>query len=207
MAVGKRQKSSDAQVKKHWGMVNATTMSAIADYCVGRSAKDVAKLIGVDSHTVREKLHAYGISYAVTGEGQSPPSIGKVLTIRRVRELFKLYAPKKASSQRINEFIEEGFDEGDVAQTLAIAWTVAEKAIKAGVVFEYEDTGDIEIDIPVPWKIEIQSVASKVRQAAEFLNEAKMSDLKKEVTHKEIMGAHEEWMFQIERLENLRSNA
>lgn len=199
----KRRKSTDSQIQKHWGMINANTMSAIADYCVGRSAADVAKLIGVHGKTVTNHLRAYGIAYAVSGVDQIYGSLGSQLSQRRVIELFNLYAPKDPKQKDVDEFIAEGFDDGEVAKTLAIAWETAERAIKAGIVFEVGPDKDIEIDIPRPWNIEIHAMAGKVRDAASFLNEAKISDLRKEVTWDEIIAAHKEWLFQIERLENL----
>lgn len=201
----KRRFVSDAQAKIHWGMINAEAMTAIADYAVGRSAKDVEELLGIDSMTVTRHLRAYGVAYAVSGTEQCSGSLASQLSIRRVAELFKLYAPAIPKKKDVDEFVDEGFDQGEVAKTLAIAWAVAERAIKAGIVFEMSDDS-IKIEIPRPWNIEIMSVAAKVRAASEFLNVANMRDLKKEVTRVEIFAADEEWKFQMERLQNLHGD-
>ena len=197
----KRMFSTDGQVKLHWASIHAQRISAIADYCVGRTANQVADLIDVSNDTVRRALRAYGVAYAIRGVSQCDPALGGQLSIRKVEDFHKQFA-KKPSDARVQEFIEEGFDKGDVAKILAVAWEVGETLVKRHLV-KVPEAPEEKLEIVRPWSIEVANCAAKVRSAAAFLDAAKMSDLRKGVTRDEIYAAHEEWMFQIERLNNL----
>ena len=197
----KRQFSTDTQVKLHWAMLHAQKISSIADYCVERTTQQVADLIDVDRTTVMRSLRAYGIAYAIRGDAQCTPALGGQLSIRKVEDFHRQFA-KKPSDTRVQEFIDEGFDKGDVAKILAVGWGVGETLVKKGLV-KINDDYEEKLEIVRPWAIDVANCAAKVRSAAAFLDAAKMSDLKKGVTRDVIFAAHEQWMFQIERLNNL----
>jgi hypothetical protein len=121
--------------------------------------------------------------------------------------VIRSHAPEAPDDDYVAEYEAEGHTP-EVAKRLARAYEATEKAIDAGVVQESrgkENERLTRIVLPegTDWTMRLRRACADVALAARLLNDAKMNDLRRADTRKQIAAVHAKWMEQIERIENL----
>jgi hypothetical protein len=213
----KKQRLDDKEVVADWRMLGVKhrqgKAAAIRRYCVGRSVKEVARLIDCDPRTVQELLtwsgmQDAGMSWTEAIEGAGiPPPLAESTTVRDVREVVKAYAPSEPDVATVADYEVQGYS-SDVSRRLATAYEATEAAIETGQIRESSDREEQRF-LANPkvartmWGGSLLRICRRVKDSARELDDAKISDLKDATTLQQVMAAHDRWMEQIERLRNL----
>jgi len=183
---------------------------AIAKYCRGNSIAAVAKAIGVNESTILERLNTTGMAAAIGGGGQSTPPLE--VSVREARTIIDRYGPKESDAEEFEPYLE--FYRGQkytdaVALRLAKAEWAAEVAVEKGIIKEGTNKREERVNrILFPTKdsddfdIDLKSHMNKVRQAAKFIDAAKVNLLRRKSTCEKVAQANAEWTIQMERIRN-----
>lgn len=204
-------KMTDAEVGLHWTGLKKKQRGEVAEavvaYCKGRSASETGRLLGHDHTWVKEHLQYFAVADA-SGRRAAPRANG--LTRDAVRGVVKRHGPEKPDSNYVSDYEAEDHTK-EVAQCLASAYEAAEVALDKGTIKEAKEKGDDRVGKLISadrgnWSAKLARVASTVRHAAQVLDNAKVSDLRKAETRKAIAKAHAAWMVQMERIENFHDS-
>ena len=169
----------------------------------GRSIHQVAQLLGHSPRWVQEHLDGYAVDSAIRGGG--PAGLFNEGPKREeVRAIIKKYGPEEPDAEYVAEYEAQRYTP-EVAKRLARAYGGAENAIDKGVLKPPGDKGLTKIVLPqgVDWTMRLRRACADVGAAAGLLDRAKMTDLKRAETRKQVAAVHAKWMEQIERIENL----
>lgn len=200
---------TDKEVVSHWASLQkrhrGEVARAVTDYCVSRTAGEVASLLERKVSWVTEhlQLHACQVAAGV----RAADSHVEGFTRDNLREVAKQFAPAEPDEDYVAEYEAEGHTP-EVARCLATAYEAGENAIEAGVIQETitkqnERAAKIILPSGTDWTMRLRRAVSDVKSAARLLNDAKINDLKRSVTRKQVAIADELWKEQMERVQNL----
>ncbi|MCH8853737.1 MAG: hypothetical protein IID41_13955 [Planctomycetes bacterium] len=124
----------------------------------------------------------------------------------QVNRVVTKFAPAEPEEEYLLEYETEGHTP-EVAKCLALAYEAGENAIEAGVLQETvsktkQRASQIVMPSGLDWDMRLRSACAAVKSAAGLLDRAKIADLRRAETRKQVEIAHAKWMEQIERIEN-----
>jgi len=201
------QKLKDKVVKSRYGALvrrhRAETCELVREACVGRTVTELAKLLDQTNDWVQEHLHGAG---ALEGLGADADDVD--ITRDGVRSLVRGFKDEP-DKDIVDEYELEGHVPS-VAKTLAKAQQATSDAI---------DSGKVKVTAPKPGKqttrkkleytehkldfgAQLEKHCARIEAAAEFLDEAKVPDLRRAFTRDQVAPVYAKFMEQIERLEN-----
>lgn len=215
--------------KRHRGEI----AQAVARYCIGHGMREVAEHLGYSLDWLRTQLDVSGISIAAGGSENSTPLTGVVGDVSKdVPRIIKDYRPsvrvKLADDGEGNQsvdsitgddsdefepyldhYIREGHEPAAATRLAAAEWA-GEAAVEAGVIKESRNKRNEKVNkITFPehdddtFAMDLKLHVARVEAAARFLDNAKMSNLRKESTCEKVASAHAKWLEQVERIRNL----
>ncbi len=211
------KKMTDKEVKVYWEGLQKRHRSEVcrAVYLISayRTMQEVADLLGYSRQWVREHLKRYALEHA-SGGGKAPVPLQDTGDGRRtdhqVSQVVTQFAPEEPDEDYVAEYEAKGHTP-EVAKCLATAYEAGENAVEAGVIQETttksnERAAKIVLPSGTDWTMRLRRAVSDVKSAARLLNDAKVNDLKRAETRKQIAAAHALWMEQIERIENFHDS-
>ena len=203
-----------SEVVKHWGGLQKRHRleigEAVAEYCKGNSLHKVAEWLGYTRTWVQKQLDYAGMAAALGGANAVAPLTGVSDNVaKEVPKLLSEYAPSEDDENFLDyrDHYEAEGHSPDVAKRLAKAELATEAAIDDGVIQESTNKRNEKVnkilfpeDSKASFEIDLDTHMARVKAAAKFLDNAKMSNLRKDSTCKKVASANEKWLEQVERV-------
>lgn len=198
--------------KKH----RSEIAQAVARYCIGHSMEELADHLSYSVQWMRAQLDHAGLSEALRGSKDLIPLTGATSDVsKEVPKLIKEYGPTKAEQESedfepyLDHYKAEGHNDASATRLAKAEWA-GEAAVEAGVIKESRNKRNEKVNkITFPehdedtFAMDLNLHTARVEAAARFLDNAKMSNLRKESTCEKVASANVKWLEQVERIRNL----
>lgn len=194
--------------KRHRGEI----AQAVRKYCEDNQMSDIAEWLGHPISWVRDNLDRSGIAEAVGGRQGDPPYEANRSDERAILAKFGP-TDSEQNSGEFEPYLEHYQSQGHsdaAAKRLAKAEWAGEAAVEAGVIQETRNKHNEKVNkITFPehdedtFAMDLKLHTARVEAAARFLDNAKMSNLRKESTCEKVASANVKWLEQVERIRNL----
>ena len=206
----------------------------VARYCIGRSEKEVAELLGHDVAWVNVQLDyaglAVGVGWTRSSYGLSVPAaevaakiadlvdkFGPDVAVRLEADEDGIFHAASIAGADAEDF--EGRLERQIlighrvpaAAKLARMEMTAERAADAGAITEPLDHAIKRHETPQDradnWQLQLLKHTLAILMAARFLDESKIHCLRRESTREKVLSANEKLVEQVERIRNLHPDS
>lgn len=193
--------------------------NALARYCVGHSLSEVIKRIGISKTTAWHYLGLVGAQAAIGGGPDSGPplksgetgsgSYGQNDIHRDLERVVRDYGPTEDDAEEFAPYLEHHeleYGEGSpVAARIARAEFATENAVEAGVIKEATNKKNEKVnqilfpeDAKDTFELDLRMHMARVKSAANFLDKAKVRNLRLKSTCEKVAAADELWRVQAE---------
>ena len=190
---------ADALSKRHrsdWCLL-------VRDAVVGRTAKQLAKLLGRSTTWVTDHLKGAAVLGVIDGSSTRTPA---PLTLENVREVMNFPPehpdPADVSSRELDGFTPE------VARIMARAHAAAEVTVDKREIFLSQSEDEkrfLQAIVParIGWNLKLGRALAKVSQAINFLEDGVVQFLRESETQERIAEIDNRWRQQMEFVKNL----
>ena len=194
---------ADALSKRHrseWCLL-------VRDAVVGRSAKQLAELLGRSTTWVTDHLKGAAVLGVI--DGGSSTRTPAPLTLENVREVMK-FSPEDPDPADVSSRELDGFTP-EVARIMARAHAAAEVAVDKREIFLSQSEDEkrfLQAIVParIAWNLKLGRALAKVSQAISFLDNGLVQFLRESETQERIAEIDVRWREQMELVKNLAAD-